>query len=344
MFCGVCSVLSEIVLIPAYKPNERMIQLISEIKELGYAIVVVDDGSGEEFSEIFEKASDSACVLSFDENKGKGEALKYGMKYIDSSFSKPYVIVTADADGQHRCEDIKKVCEKAKENPESLVLGKRKLDESAPVLSRLGNFATRVFFHMSSGRYIYETQTGLRGFSDCFVHDFLKLKGKRYEFESDMMLICSQKDIIEVDIQTVYFDNNSGTHFDPVFDTMSLHREYFKYNLPGILGAVLNYLFFSAGLLLFPSMLLPVQLCSCFLASFLRFVYQRTVFFSEKPGFFRFAVTSLVDLLLDTLIVLLLAKAGLSPYIGKLISVAVIMAVNIIIRKIFVVLFGKSYK
>ena len=213
--------MQKIALIPAYCPENRMIELIKELDTRGFAVVVIDDGSGEEYDEIFTAARQYASVKRYTPNRGKGEALKCGMRYINERYQAPYTVITADADGQHRVEDIVKVADAAAEHPDSLILGKRLLDKSAPIKSRIGNGITRVLYRLTTGRRIYETQTGLRAFSDRLLPRFLKLPGHRYEFEIDMILDASNADIIEVDIQTVYFDNNAASHFRPLQDTVS---------------------------------------------------------------------------------------------------------------------------
>ena len=69
-----------IALIPAYEPEQKMLRLIEELKQLGFDIVVVDDGSGDDYEDIFAEASQNATVLTHPQNLGKGAALKTGMK------------------------------------------------------------------------------------------------------------------------------------------------------------------------------------------------------------------------------------------------------------------------
>ena len=323
-------------MIPAYKPEKRMLDVISGLSGYGFGIVVVDDGSGKEYRELFNEASKSSVLLRHEVNKGKGEALKTGIAYIDGHFEKPYVIVTADADGQHRIEDIVKVSRISRDNPDALVLGKRTLYKSSPILSRIGNGATRLFYHLATGRYIYETQTGLRGFGDELVGDYLRIPGKRYEYESDMMLISSDRNIIEVDIQTVYFDNNSGSHFDPVIDTARLHREYIRYKLPSIVSGIADYLFFILGMLVFSGWALMAQLCARVLSFGLKAILHKAVFFSERIKPIRYIVTCAVILAVETGMVVGLGALGMSPYIAKLIAGSGMIFLSIGIRKLFV--------
>ena len=71
-----------VILIPAYEPDEKMIDLLSSLKKTKLKVIVVDDGSGENYKEVFKKAKEYAEVISYEVNRGKGVALKNGLEYI----------------------------------------------------------------------------------------------------------------------------------------------------------------------------------------------------------------------------------------------------------------------
>ncbi len=323
-----------IALIPAYKPNERLIDLVMELKKRGIDPVVVDDGSSHKFDEIFDYVAAYARVVRYSPNKGKGEALKHGLSYIKEHFEKPYVVVTADADGQHRVEDIIKVSQVASEHKSTLVLGKRILGRSAPFKSRLGNGTTRLFYYLTTGRRIYETQTGLRAFDDSLLDRYIDLPGHRYEYEMDVMLISSDIDIIETQIETVYFDNNSASHFRAVKDTHLLHREYARYKIPSLITAVFDYLAFALTVLLTHTFLIP-NICVRTASFILKFILCRTVKFSEKAGLLRYLLTSAAVIILDTLVIWGFSAIGMNVFIAKLISGILMIGVSIGLRILF---------
>lgn len=78
-----------VVVIPAYEPDEKLITLVSSLKEqCDYNIIILDDGSGEKYSHIFEKsASLGANIISYSKNKGKGGALKTAFSYLKSKIT-----------------------------------------------------------------------------------------------------------------------------------------------------------------------------------------------------------------------------------------------------------------
>lgn len=94
------------LVIPAYEPDETLLVLLEQFRHIKDIMpIVVNDGSGENKEDIFERAGEYAAVLTHECNKGKGAALKMAFTYI-KSLGKPGFIITANADGQHTKEDI----------------------------------------------------------------------------------------------------------------------------------------------------------------------------------------------------------------------------------------------
>jgi glycosyltransferase involved in cell wall biosynthesis len=94
-----------VVLIPAYEPDTALIQLVDQLYEDKFKIVVVDDGSGADYANIFSVVKEKADIVTLPKNCGKGAALKAGMAYIRDNIPECQGFITCDADGQHRPED-----------------------------------------------------------------------------------------------------------------------------------------------------------------------------------------------------------------------------------------------
>ena len=87
-----------IALIPAYKPEAVLIDLLDELCASGFDCVVVDDGGGDAFAEIFKKASSYAKVLTHTVNRGKGAAMKTGFEYIKDNFGERIALIVEGYD------------------------------------------------------------------------------------------------------------------------------------------------------------------------------------------------------------------------------------------------------
>lgn len=116
--------LQPVVLIPAYQPGQALIDLTQALLSAGMAAVVVDDGSGEKYAAIFDQLDTRVQLVRHDKNQGKGAALKTGYRFIQANFDH-YIIVTADADGQHKPADIQKLATAYDGQSGVLLLGSR---------------------------------------------------------------------------------------------------------------------------------------------------------------------------------------------------------------------------
>lgn len=248
-----------IALIPAFEPDSRILKLTDELIDKGFDVVVVDDGSSPDCRELFGELSQRATVLTHPSNRGKGAALKTGLAYInkymaytesiltpsgsDTVSGRDAIIVTADADGQHLTEDIFRVAKISAQRRDALVLGSRALGDDIPVRSRFGNTVTRHVYSAATGLHIHDTQTGLRAFHRSMIPKLLEIEGDRYEYEINMLmqLAAAGVPIIEERIETVYEDNNRGSHFRTVRDSFRVYKEILKFSASSLACFAIDY-------------------------------------------------------------------------------------------------------
>ena len=174
------------VIIPAYEPDEKMIRLLQTLQEAGIErIVVVDDGSGNEYRNLFEQAKQlGAIVLTHAVNLGKGRALKTAFNEVLNRYPEAIGAITADSDGQHTPACIQKCMEAMEKEPEKLILGCRNLDQgNVPAKSEWGNKITRQVLKYLCGVAVSDTQTGLRGIPAAFMRHLMNVKGERAVME-----------------------------------------------------------------------------------------------------------------------------------------------------------------
>ncbi|HYW46766.1 MAG TPA: glycosyltransferase family 2 protein, partial [Bryobacteraceae bacterium] len=173
------------IVIPAYRPSDGLADLVRTLSERAApAIVIVDDGSGPEYRDVFSRAAafPNVQLLRHAVNLGKGAALKTAFNHVLCTFPALAGIVTADADGQHHPDDIQRVADRLMAQPESLILGSRSFDRDVPLRSRVGNVATRGIMHGLLGQKLTDTQTGLRGIPASFLPKLLRHEATGYEF------------------------------------------------------------------------------------------------------------------------------------------------------------------
>ena len=240
-----------LVVIPSLNPDEKFMMLLSELKCTGFShILVVNDGSADSCAPYFEKAAGKfGCdVLCHHVNLGKGRALKTAFNHFLNAY--PYCdgLVTVDADGQHRIEDIRACSLEALAYPDALILGSRNFyQEDVPFKSRYGNLITRNVFHLLCGIRVSDTQTGLRAMSRPLVQRFLTTSGERFEYEMNMLIDCAESNIPmrEVPIATVYIEQNASSHFHPVRDALRVYQVFNRYLISAVFSFLADIVLFA---------------------------------------------------------------------------------------------------
>src|SRR5665648_25315 len=198
-----------VVIIPAFNPDEKLIDLVEKLMKMEFQIIVVNDGSGQECRHVFDavKVRYKCDLCNHSENMGKGASLKTGIRYAAVNYPECSGYITADADGQHSPEDILKVANSLENNPGEFTLGTRDFSEKGiPLKSFLGNRITSFVYLLSTGKRCEDTQTGLRGIPRKFTTLCLSIPGERYEYEMNLLLKIGRSSIpfIEVAISTIY--------------------------------------------------------------------------------------------------------------------------------------------
>ncbi|MBP3656772.1 MAG: bifunctional glycosyltransferase family 2/GtrA family protein [Clostridia bacterium] len=233
-----------VVLIPAYKPDERLIDLTRELIENDLRVMLVDDGGKETFRPIFEACEAlGAKVAVHAVNQGKGRALKTGINACLNVWPDLCGVVTADADGQHTPKDILRLIDALLEHPDKLVLGSRAFTGNVPKKSLWGNMITRTVYRFVSGVKVGDTQTGLRALPRCALEDMIRIDGERYEYEMNVLLKLRDMKIgvHEVPIETIYINDNAGSHFNPVRDAIKIYMVIFKHLFSYIFSSGLSF-------------------------------------------------------------------------------------------------------
>jgi glycosyltransferase involved in cell wall biosynthesis len=274
------------VLIPAYNPNNTLIFVIEGLINYGFNdIIIIDDGSKLECENVFEELEKhSQChVLRHAVNLGKGRALKTGLNYFYLNFKDSEGIITADADGQHKPEDILKIATALNNNPSKLILGVRSFSKKIPLRSLLGNIITKYIFLFFVGKKISDTQTGLRGIPRSAIPAFLKLDGERYEYETNVLISTKLNsiNIIEEQIQTIYFDGNRSSLFNPLIDSMKIYFILMRFAFSSIFASIIDFFVFMLSYKITFSVLLSIAIARL-ISSIINFSINRRITFHNQ--------------------------------------------------------------
>ena len=358
-----------IALIPAYEPDEKLKKLADELAERGFDIVVVDDGSGPDHAELFEALSHNATVLTHAVNRGKGAALKTGLSYINKYMAytesvltpagaetvsgRDAVIVTVDADGQHLPDDVLRVAEISAQRRDALVLGSRALSEDIPVRSRFGNTITRHVYSAATGVHVHDTQTGLRAFHRSLIPRLLQIEGDRYEYEINMLMQLAAEGvpIIEERIETVYEDNNSGSHFRTVRDSFRVYKEILKFSASSLASFAIDYgmyalLLAATGAAGIANSLVISNIGARLVSGTANYTMNKKLVFRSRTGFAKSAAQYFLlaaFILAGNTIVLstLAGTLGVNRFAAKLITEVIFFAISWTVQK-YVIFFREE--
>ena len=326
-----------IVLIPSYEPDENLTKLIKNLNKNKITSIVVDDGSGKDYKEIFDNLDTK--VISYEINQGKGHALKEGYKYIKDNY-KEYVVVTMDSDGQHRIEDALNLYNYILKNDDTLVLGKRPRGEKTPLRSKVGNAITRFVFHLVSGQDVYDTQTGLRAFSNKLIDYMLKVKGERFEYEMNVLLYAKNNKIPikEIEIETIYIDNNSKSHFNAIKDSFKVYKEIIKFSLSGIISFLIDLILFIVFKVVLNNITIANVIARAISSTINYIINKNIVFKSNKniaKSLLEYYGLVIFILLINTLLLNLLSII-INPILAKLIIEIVLFIISWLVQKILI--------
>ena len=252
------------IIVPSLNPDKNLNMVVDGMAGAGFhTIILVDDGSDADHKAPFIKAKEEhpeCIVLDHEVNRGKGCALKTAFSYILEYMPEVEGAITIDGDGQHTPEDAVRIAEKMKECPDDIVFGCRDFDEKqVPFHNKIGNKITLWVFNAVFKFKISDAQTGLRGFPRQYLRELIDVEGERYEYESNMLMYMSEENIpyCEIKIQTVYSDDNSGSHFNVLKDSYRIYKPILakatslKYVASSAVGTIVDATAFTILNLLF---------------------------------------------------------------------------------------------
>jgi len=236
--------------IPAFNEEKNIAGILIRLKKISQHVIVCDDGSNDLTAKIAEELG--AIIIRHEKNLGYGGAIK--SIFLKSQEINADVLITFDADGQHRIEDINKVLEPIKDNTADVVIGSRFLNnnQKIPKYRKIGIKAITELTNIVGGTKITDSQSGFRAYNK-------KILEKIKPTESGMgisteILIKIQKlglRITEVPI-IISYEGETSTHnpishgSSVIFSTLkfvAIERPLTFYGIPGTILLIFGLVF-----------------------------------------------------------------------------------------------------
>jgi glycosyltransferase involved in cell wall biosynthesis len=212
--------------IPAYNEEHNIAAIITKLQKITKSIIVCDDGSTDLTAEISKNLG--AEVVKHEKNMGYGVAINTifeKARQIDTD-----ILVTFDADGQHRIEDVNRVLEPIKKNESDIVIGSRFLDiqNEVPGYRKFGIKVITQITNASLKKKLTDSQSGFRAYNKQVLSE-IKPSELGMGISTEILIKASSKNlrISEVPI-TILYDGDTSTH-NPVSHGTSVLISTIKY-------------------------------------------------------------------------------------------------------------------
>jgi len=236
--------------IPAYNEEKNIAGIIVKLQSIADLIIVCNDGSSDLTSTIAEKMG--AVVINHPKNLGYGAAIR--SIFLKAREISPDVLVTFDADGQHRIEDISTVLESILDNTSDIVIGSRFLDQSTkiPKYRRMGIKTITKLTNVTTNIKLTDSQSGFRAYNRKVLEE-LTPSDYGMGVSTEILIKANNKNfrISEVPI-TVLYEGDTSTHnpishgTSVILSTMkfiSIEHPLKFYGIPGIIFLAIGLFF-----------------------------------------------------------------------------------------------------
>lgn len=228
--------------IPAFNEEKNIASIIAKLLNLSYSVIVVNDGSTDMTGAIAEKMG--AIVVNHSRNLGYGSAI--GSIFAKAKELDYDVLVTFDADGQHRVEDIKPILEPIISDDVDVTVGSRFLGQNKnqiPKYREIGIKTITKLANVTSKNKITDAQSGFRAYNNKALQEIVPSE-HGMGVSTEILIKANKKGfkIVEVPI-TVLYDGDTSTHnpashgISVILSTMkfiSIERPLIFYGIPGL--------------------------------------------------------------------------------------------------------------
>ncbi len=218
------------IVIPAYNEEKTIEQILfrtnktMETTGIPYEIIMVDDGSSDRTRLLAERHK--ATVLSNGKNTGKGYALRRGFKNASGN-----IIITMDADGSHKPEEIPRLLKPLLTGAD-IVVGSRLLGSrekgSVKKLNLVGNYLFNLLILLLTRKRITDSQTGFRAFKKKVIQE-IRITSEGYEIETELT-VKTLKNGYQLREEPITCERRKDgcSHLSPLLDGFEIFKNIIK--------------------------------------------------------------------------------------------------------------------
>jgi len=239
-----------VVGIPAFNEEKNIASIIIKLQKIVDKVIVCNDGSSDLTGTIAEKLG--TTVINHPKNLGYGGAI--GSIFAKAKEIDADILVTFDADGQHRLEDMENVLEPIKKEQADIVIGSRFLGNSktVPAYRKLGIKVITKISNLETELKLTDSQSGLRAYNKKTIQ-MLNISERGMGVSTEILIKANKAGlkITEVPIKIIYegdtSTHNSTSHgISVLMSTMkfiSIEHPLKFYGIPGMVFLALGVFF-----------------------------------------------------------------------------------------------------
>lgn len=283
-----------VVIIPAFEPTERLVGYVDRLFSAGAAgVVVTDDGSGEEYSRVFDqlRAIPDCSVITLEKSHGRGGAIKTAFSFCREKYGGDHVFVTIDGSCGYIIPDVFKAAAFASEYDDSLIIGSRCRAGGTIRRGRRPNgaFISRLL-RLTCGIKVTDSRVGLRAFSYKLLPQLLEIPGESFDYELNQLILLSKNGVTlrEIPIQPNKRGAYRETLSDSLKDAAVILRGPGKFAVSGVVSGVADVVSFFVFFRFVFALLSPwlrsllATVCARLLSASINYTLNRKFVFNDK--------------------------------------------------------------
>lgn len=177
------------IIVPAYNEADNLYEVLTELKkfafENNFKIIIINDGSNDSSKGLINQFADDVTleVVHHKTNLGYGSAIKTGIRLASTP-----LVITVDADGQHRTDDILSLYNEMKKSDADLIVGSRFYQRNSSMYRGMGKSIIRLFVHILIKVPVYDINSGMKIYKTDLAKKYIRLAPDTMAF-SDVMTI-----------------------------------------------------------------------------------------------------------------------------------------------------------